>query len=456
MSTYNPGLQYTRGDGYGERWNSKRQRYEMHVGIDYLAPKGTDIYTAADGKVIYSKWIDGYGNTTIIEHTGENGEKFWTLYAHMLVEGRAVGTEVKSGDVVGFVGKSGDQSYPYHLHFEIITTDPIESGHFNLRPRDEDTRYDPDDFNNWPATGFYDYTTVPPNYAPGPFRPSQNIPFLEKLFSIFVSEVHAAEIVEPPRYGGSPIILDLDGDGVKTTGLNDGAYFDNDVNGFAEKTGWVSADDGLLVMDRNSDGIINDGIELFGDQTILQNGQHAANGFQALAELDTNSDGKVDANDTAFSQLKIWQDIDGDGYSASDELFTLNELGIQSINTSYTTSTYVDENGNEHRQVGSYTKTDSTVLTATDVWFQTDKTYTIANEWLDVSEPIAALPDLQGYGNVHDLHQVMSIDPFSGKSGQTTVPRFTRDALSDRGKSSLTKNCRRCIECNYIIGGEFF
>ena len=56
----------------------------------------------------------------------------------------------------------------------------------------------------------------------------------------------------------SPLILDLDGDGVETTLATDGAYFDHDKNGFAEQTGWAGSDDGLLVWDRNNDGIIND------------------------------------------------------------------------------------------------------------------------------------------------------------------------------------------------------
>lgn len=221
-----------------------------------------------------------------------------------------------------------------------------------------------------------------------------------------------AAVAPPP---GSPIILDLDGDGIKTTKVKSGTYFDHDGNGFAEQTGWASSDDGLLVLDRNGDGIINGGGELFGDQTILQNGQKATNGFQALAGLDTNADGAINASDTVFSQLKIWQDIDGDGYSASNELFSLDELGIRSIDTSYTVSGYVDANGNEHRQAGGYTRTDGTRLTATDVWFRTDKTYTIANEWLDVPDDIAALPDLQGYGNVYDLHQAMAREAIGGQ-----------------------------------------
>ncbi len=209
---------------------------------------------------------------------------------------------------------------------------------------------------------------------------------------------------------GSPVIFDLDGDGVETTGLKGGSYFDHDGNGFAEETGWVKSDDGLLVMDRNGDGKIDTGKELFGNETILSNGQKADDGFQALAELDSNGDGKIDASDAAYTQLRIWQDINGDGYSVPDELKTLSELGIASINTGYSTSSYVDANENEHRQVGSFSRTDGTTGTATDVWFKMDKMYTIANEYLDVPADIAALPDLQGYGNVYDLQQAMVRD----------------------------------------------
>jgi hypothetical protein len=205
----------------------------------------------------------------------------------------------------------------------------------------------------------------------------------------------------------SPIIIDLDGDGVETTGLKTGTYFDHDGNGFAEQTGWAKSDNGLLVLDRNSDGIINDGKELFGNQTLLSDGAQAANGFQALAELDTNADGKIEVNNVAYSQLKIWQDADGDGISSADELQSLSDLNIASINTGYSDSALVDANGNEHKQVGAFTKSDGTTSVATDVWFKTDKMYTIANEWLDVPEDIAALPDLQGYGNVYDLHQAV-------------------------------------------------
>ncbi len=127
---------------------------------------------------------------------------------------------------------------------------------------------------------------------------------------------------------GSPIVLDLDGDGVETTAVGDGTYFDQDGNGFAEQTGWAASDDGILVRDINGNGSIDNGKELFGDHTLLGDGTMANNGFQALAELDDNLDGKIDANDTAFSQLKVWKDIDGDGYSSADELESLSDAGV--------------------------------------------------------------------------------------------------------------------------------
>ncbi len=205
-----------------------------------------------------------------------------------------------------------------------------------------------------------------------------------------------------------PLILDLDGDGVETTNVKDGAYFDHDGNGFAEQTGWVSSDDGLLVMDRNNNGTIDNGKEIFGDQTILQNGQRATDGFQALAELDSNSDGVIDVNDTAFSNLRIWQDVDGDGYSAADELFTLQEVGIQSINVAHTDTNTLDPQGNTQIQAGTFTKTDGSTASIGGFNLQRDVTYSIATEWLDIPDNIAALPDLQGYGNTYDLHQTMT------------------------------------------------
>ena len=121
----------------------------------------------------------------------------------------------------------------------------------------------------------------------------------------------------------SPLVIDLDGDGVETTTVESGVYFDHDDNGFAEKSGWVGKDDGLLVRDINNNGQIDDGTELFGNNTVLSNGQKATNGFEALADLDSNSDGVFNSSDTAWNQVKVWKDANQNGKVDSGELLSL-------------------------------------------------------------------------------------------------------------------------------------
>lgn len=221
----------------------------------------------------------------------------------------------------------------------------------------------------------------------------------------------------------SSIILDLDGDGVETTGIKAGAHFDHAGDGFAEQTGWVAADDGLLVYDRNGDGRIESGAELFGNNTFLANGTKAANGFDALRELDDTHDGRIDARDTAFISLRVWKDTDDDGYTSDGELLTLEQVGVQSIGTDYSNTTFMDANGNAHMQEGDFSRTGGSTATMSDVWFGIDSMHTIAQEWLPVPEDIAALPDLQGYGRVYSLHQAMIRD-VSGHL-KTLVRQFT-------------------------------
>lgn len=102
-----------------------------------------------------------------------------------------------------------------------------------------------------------------------------------------------------------PIILDLDGNGLETVGLASNVYFDHDGDGVLTKTGWAGKDDALLVWDRNANGTIDTGAELFGDFTVLPNGTLAPNGFAALAALDANGDGIIDASDPAFAELAL-------------------------------------------------------------------------------------------------------------------------------------------------------
>lgn len=186
----------------------------------------------------------------------------------------------------------------------------------------------------------------------------------------------------------SPLVLDLNGDGVSTLGQDAGVHFDHDGNGFAELTGWANANDGLLVLDRNGNGTIDDGGELFGNKTALAQGGLAANGFAALADHDSDADADVDANDTMFSSLRVWKDANSNGVTDSGELLALAEAGVKSLQVGYSTSSTVDANGNAHKQVGSYVRTDDTTASMNDVWFGFDAARHASNnndQWREVA-----------------------------------------------------------------------
>ena len=208
----------------------------------------------------------------------------------------------------------------------------------------------------------------------------------------------------------SPLALDLDGDGVETTTVETGVYFDHDDNGFAEKSGWVGKDDGLLVRDINNNGLIDDGTELFGNNSVLSSGEKAANGFEALADLDSNSDGVFNSSDAAWNQVKVWRDANQNGEVDSGELLTLEQAGVSGINLNYENETTTDENGNQHKQTGTFIKTDGTTGSVHDVWFDADYANTMDTTDVEISDTIAALPNIQGFGNVRSLQETMALD----------------------------------------------
>ena len=216
--------------------------------------------------------------------------------------------------------------------------------------------------------------------------------------------------MEKPESRASPLIIDLDGDGVETRALSGNRHFDHNVNGMAEATGWVGADDGLLVRDLNGNGRIDDGRELFGSSTRLASGALAANGFEALADLDGNRDGIVDANDSAFAQLRIWRDANGNGVTESGELLTLAQAGLAGIRTAWQNSTHVDANGQAHRQTGSAIRTDGSAAAAADVWFTVDNSDRVNQvpTTLEAELDLVDLPDAKAFGNVMDLRQAMA------------------------------------------------
>lgn len=156
----------------------------------------------------------------------------------------------------------------------------------------------------------------------------------------------------------SPILVDVSGDGFKMTHANAGVVFDLNGDSVAGKIAWTEAnsDDALLVLDRNGNGSIDSGRELFGDITPqpVPPPNTQKNGFLALAEFDKvenggNGDGLIGSSDAVFAQLRLWQDVNHNGVSESSELKTLSQLGVKALELNYKRSDKTDEHGNQYR-----------------------------------------------------------------------------------------------------------
>ena len=191
-----------------------------------------------------------------------------------------------------------------------------------------------------------------------------------------ITEAAPFVITQSPS-GITPMMLDLNGDGVQTTTLQNGTAFDLDADGDLDKTAWADKHDGLLVMDLNGDNKIGNGRELFGSATVLKNGETATDGFKALRDLDDNQDGLIDANDAAFAKLKVWVDANGNGVTDEGELKSLQDLGIVSMKLNAQASD-MQQNGNTLGLISEYTTADG-------------KTHQLVDVWLDVAEQSFAL-----------------------------------------------------------------
>jgi hypothetical protein len=152
----------------------------------------------------------------------------------------------------------------------------------------------------------------------------------------------------------SPIVINLDNGTYELTGAKSPVLFDITGTGTKLPIGWTApgTNQAFLWMDRDHDGVVSGGAELFGTATVLENGHRAANGFEALREFDTNGDGVIDANDPVWPQLLLWTDRNHDGISQPNEITRIADSPVRSISLAYHWTGRRDAHGNTFRYEG--------------------------------------------------------------------------------------------------------
>lgn len=161
----------------------------------------------------------------------------------------------------------------------------------------------------------------------------------------------------------SPLVLDLNGDGIHTTGVEDPVSFDLTGDGVPERLAWTdpATEEAFLWLDLHPNGRVDDGSELFGHGTLLENGRNATDGFEALAQYDRallggNGDGRISAADRVWHRLRLWVDSNHDGVCTAAESDPIAAYGVVEIPLTYTVHEEVDPSGNVHRLRGSYVR----------------------------------------------------------------------------------------------------
>ncbi len=233
-----------------------------------------------------------------------------------------------------------------------------------------------------------------------------------------------------------PLVLDLNGDGVQLIAYNKShVSFDVNNDGIKENTAWVSGQDGILVDDKNGNGQIDNISETISEYYT----SNVKNGLEALATLDSNHDRVFDNKDTAWTRLRVWQDINVNGVTDSGELKTLDSLGIKAINLTGTYTPYQNIAGNPVFVTASMTMLDGTTRQIAAVDFTTNS---IGYEWNQVSSGILV------QNTNHTSASYMVTDP-NGANVSTTQMQVN-SLYGGSGNDTLTGD----EGDNWLMGGD--
>lgn len=346
-----------------------RHAYSSAMLVYHLKDNG---YTSTEANLIAK--LAGYGNEWLNPNNFSNPEEMYKdIYNNK--EGREIGDAANSMEDI-----------------PDAVRDAMDEGDLVKDTSDPRSEENPDPFID-PQVPL-EPTPIPldPDYCPGaPWIPEGLLPGMDQ-----------ANGEAYPKLDGSPLIIDMDGDGIELTNLDTNAvYWDIDNDGFKEKSAWVTGGDALLVMDWNANGTIDNNSELFG--TI------DTDGFSVLSLLDSNSDGVIDSSDDDFDDLKIWIDVNENGISEATELQSLTDANIVSINLNATQVSY-DISGNSVTHTSTVTMSNSTTKAIVDAWFEFDNSNTIYTGDFEVDIRTLFMPNLRGYGDIKDLYIQASLD----------------------------------------------
>ena len=366
------------GDGddtiYGDDKN-----YAYNNGNDFISGGAGDdrLYgEEGDDKYIFAY---GYEHDTIFDKLGKNRVHFDDIVIDSLI------LEYET------VGKEKNLNIKVKDSKDVLTIRRFDEtkDHFTFSFVDCDDRYKISD-----EDGLH-FEKFPPEHSGGSSSGSRLIDIMRHdQMSHSSGDYNRAGNAQPPR---DPLIINANRDGkIETIGLDKEVFFDLDANGFAENTAWAGKNEGFLALDLDGSGFIENGRELFGDETYKADGIKATSGFDALSQYDENGDKIIDENDTIYDQLLLWIDSNSNGFSDKGELISIKDADIKSISVEF------DEIMGE-----SDPETGVKVTHKSSVSFNEGDPVEISEHWFDVST--VESKDLHDFG---DGSSMTGVDSF--------------------------------------------